>query len=219
MSNHSESSGDVEDNGRVELEPVPEDSAVADQASNTLSEPNENSSEDPGNDQNTESETEDTSVSSVEQLQQALQEAQEKSSEHWDLYTRSVAELENVKRRAEKDVQSAHKFALEKFSQDLLAVKDSLELGLSTEDADADKLREGTDLTLKMLSQVLEKFNIVEINPVGESFDPNHHQAMTMQSSNEYEPNTVIAVMQKGYLLNDRLLRPAMVIVSKVADA
>jgi len=135
------------------------------------------------------------------------------------LYTRSVAELENVKRRAEKDVQSAHKFALEKFSQDLLAVKDSLELGLSTEDADADKLREGTDLTLKMLSQVLEKFNIVEINPVGESFDPNHHQAMTMQSSNEYEPNTVIAVMQKGYLLNDRLLRPAMVIVSKVADA
>jgi len=219
MSNHSESSGDVEDNGRVELEPVPEDSAVADQASNTLSEPNENSSEDPGNDQNTESETEDTSVSSVEQLQQALQEAQEKSSKHWDLYTRSVAELENVKRRAEKDVQSAHKFALEKFSQDLLAVKDSLELGLSTEDADADKLREGTDLTLKMLSQVLEKFNIVEINPVGESFDPNHHQAMTMQSSNEYEPNTVIAVMQKGYLLNDRLLRPAMVIVSKVADA
>jgi len=219
MSNHSESSGDVEDNGRVELEPVPEDSAVADQASNTLSEPNENSSEDPSNDQNTESETEDTSVSSVEQLQQALQEAQEKSSEHWDLYTRSVAELENVKRRAEKDVQSAHKFALEKFSQDLLAVKDSLELGLSTEDADADKLREGTDLTLKMLSQVLEKFNIVEINPVGESFDPNHHQAMTMQSSNEYEPNTVIAVMQKGYLLNDRLLRPAMVIVSKVADA
>jgi molecular chaperone GrpE len=198
---------------------VPEDSAVADQASNTLSEPNENSSEDPGNDQNTESETEDTSVSSVEQLQQALQEAQEKSSEHWDLYTRSVAELENVKRRAEKDVQSAHKFALEKFSQDLLAVKDSLELGLSTEDADADKLREGTDLTLKMLSQVLEKFNIVEINPVGESFDPNHHQAMTMQPSNEYEPNTVIAVMQKGYLLNDRLLRPAMVIVSKVADA
>jgi len=219
MSNHSESSGDVEDNGRVELEPVPEDSAVADQASNTLSEPNENSSEDPGNDQNTESETEDTSVSSVEQLQQALQEAQEKSSEHWDLYTRSVAELENVKRRAEKDVQSAHKFALEKFSQDLLAVKDSLELGLSTEDADADKLREGTDLTLKMLSQVLEKFNIVEINPVGESFDPNHHQAMSMQPSNEYEPNTVIAVMQKGYLLNDRLLRPAMVIVSKVADA
>jgi len=219
MSNHSESSGDVEDNGRVELEPVPEDSAVADQASNTLSEPNENSSEDPSNDQNTESETEDTSVSSVEQLQQALQEAQEKSSEHWDLYTRSVAELENVKRRAEKDVQSAHKFALEKFSQDLLAVKDSLELGLSTEDADADKLREGTDLTLKMLSQVLEKFNIVEINPVGESFDPNHHQAMSMQPSNEYEPNTVIAVMQKGYLLNDRLLRPAMVIVSKVADA
>jgi molecular chaperone GrpE len=130
-----------------------------------------------------------------------------------------VAELENVKRRAEKDVQSAHKFALEKFGNDLLAVKDSLELGLSVEDADAEKLREGTDLTLKMLTQVLVKFNIIEVNPVGESFDPNHHQAITMQPSAEHEPNTVISVMQKGYLLNDRLLRPAMVIVSKAVDA
>lgn len=222
MSNHSESSGDVEDNGNVELEPVPEGSMVADQAAEGSSETNENASdesiEQQATSQNADSESDDTSAYSVEQLQQALQEAQEKSSAHWDLYTRSVAELENVKRRAEKDVQSAHKFALEKFSQDLLAVKDSLELGLSIEDADADKLREGTDLTLKMLSQVLEKFNIVEINPVGESFDPNHHQAMTMQPSNEHEPNTVISVMQKGYLLNDRLLRPAMVIVSKAAD-
>jgi len=155
---------------------------------------------------------------SVEQLQQALQEASEKSTANWELYTRSVAELENVKRRAEKDVQSAHKFALEKFGNDLLAVKDSLELGLSVEDADAEKLREGTDLTLKMLTQVLVKFNIIEVNPVGESFDPNHHQAITMQPSAEHEPNTVISVMQKGYLLNDRLLRPAMVIVSKAVD-
>ena len=98
------------------------------------------------------------------------------------------------------------------------AVKDDRLVFRNCDIRDADKLREGTDLTLKMLSQVLEKFNIVEINPVGESFDPNHHQAMTMQPSNEHEPNTVISVMQKGYLLNDRLLRPAMVIVSKAAD-
>ena len=213
MSNHSESTGDVEDNDNIELEPVPEDSTVTDQASNQTSDQHIEQ------DQNTESASDNNAELSVEQLQQALQEALEKSTANWELYARSVAELENVKRRAEKDVQSAHKFALEKFGNDLLAVKDSLELGLSVEDADAEKLREGTDLTLKMLTQVLVKFNIIEVNPVGESFDPNHHQAITMQPSAEHEPNTVISVMQKGYLLNDRLLRPAMVIVSKAVDA
>jgi molecular chaperone GrpE len=213
MSNHSESTGDVEDNDNMELEPVPEDSTVTDQASNQTSDQHIEQ------DQNTESASDNDAELSVEQLQQALQEALEKSTANWELYARSVAELENVKRRAEKDVQSAHKFALEKFGNDLLAVKDSLELGLSVEDADAEKLREGTDLTLKMLTQVLVKFNIIEVNPVGESFDPNHHQAITMQPSAEHEPNTVISVMQKGYLLNDRLLRPAMVIVSKAVDA
>ena len=213
MSNHSESTGDVEDNDNIELEPVPEDSTVTDQASNQTSDQHIEQ------DQNTESASDNDAELSVEQLQQALQEALEKSTANWELYARSVAELENVKRRAEKDVQSAHKFALEKFGNDLLAVKDSLELGLSVEDADAEKLREGTDLTLKMLTQVLVKFNIIEVNPVGESFDPNHHQAITMQPSAEHEPNTVISVMQKGYLLNDRLLRPAMVIVSKAVDA
>lgn len=212
MSNHSESTGDVEDNDNIELEPVPEDSTVTDQASKQTSDQHTEQ------EQNTESAPDNDAELSVEQLQQALQEASEKSTANWELYTRSVAELENVKRRAEKDVQSAHKFALEKFGNDLLAVKDSLELGLSVEDADAEKLREGTDLTLKMLTQVLVKFNIIEVNPVGESFDPNHHQAITMQPSAEHEPNTVISVMQKGYLLNDRLLRPAMVIVSKAVD-
>jgi molecular chaperone GrpE len=212
MSNHSESTGDVEDNDNIELEPVPEDSTITDQASKQTSDQHTEQ------EQNTESASDNDAELSVEQLQQALQEASEKSTANWELYTRSVAELENVKRRAEKDVQSAHKFALEKFGNDLLAVKDSLELGLSVEDADAEKLREGTDLTLKMLTQVLVKFNIIEVNPVGESFDPNHHQAITMQPSAEHEPNTVISVMQKGYLLNDRLLRPAMVIVSKAVD-
>ena len=154
----------------------------------------------------------------VDDLKQALQEAIAKADANRDMHMRSLAELENVKRRAQKDVEHAHKFALEKFSIDLLTVKDSLELGLSVEDADVEKIREGTQLTLKMLTQVLDKFSIVELDPVGETFDPNHHQAMTMQPTSEHPPNTVISVMQKGYLLNDRLLRPAMVIVSKALD-
>ena len=147
--------------------------------------------------------------------EQALAEAQQKAEDNWQLYIRSQAEMENTKRRAEKNVENAHKFGLEKFGLELLAVRDSLELGLSVENTDAAKLKEGTELTLKMLTQVLEKFSIMEVNPVGETFDPNLHQAVSMQESAEHKPNTVIAVMQKGYLLNDRLLRPAMVMVSK----
>ena len=152
---------------------------------------------------------------SVEDLQQALNEAQTRAQDNRDLYMRSQAELENARRRAEKNIENAHKYALEKFAIELLGVKDSLELGLSTEDADAQKLKEGTDLTLKMLVQVMEKFAIHAVDPLGEVFDPNLHQAMSMQESSEHKPNTVIAVMQKGYTLNDRLLRPAMVMVSK----
>ncbi|MDW3095113.1 MAG: nucleotide exchange factor GrpE [Gammaproteobacteria bacterium] len=148
-------------------------------------------------------------------IEQALVEAQNKAEENWQLYMRSQAELENTKRRADRNVENAHKFGLEKFGMELLSVKDSLELGLSVEDSDAAKLKEGTNLTLKMLTQVMEKFSIMEVNPVGEAFDPNLHQAMSMQESAEHQPNTVIAVMQKGYVLNDRLLRPAMVMVSK----
>ena len=152
---------------------------------------------------------------SVEDLQLALNEAQTKAQDNWDLYMRSQAELENARRRAEKNIENAHRYALEKFTIELLGVKDSLELGLGTEDADAQKLKEGTELTLKMLVQVMEKFAIHAVDPLGEAFDPNLHQAMSMQESSEHKPNTVIAVMQKGYTLNDRLLRPAMVMVSK----
>lgn len=148
-------------------------------------------------------------------LQQQLEAALKKAEDNYDLYMRSKAELENTKRRADKNVENAHKFALEKFSLELLAVKDSLELGLSADDSDASKLKEGTELTLKMLTQVLEKFSIYAVDPLGETFDPNLHQAMSMQESPDHEPNTVMAVMQKGYILNDRLLRPAMVMVAK----
>jgi molecular chaperone GrpE len=157
-------------------------------------------------------------ATSSEETESELSAALAKAEANWELYLRSQAEIENLRRRAQKDLENAHKFAMEKFASELLGVKDSLELGLSVEDADAEKLREGTELTLKMLTQVMEKFNIKTVDPLGENFDPNLHQAMTMQETNEHAPNTVIAVMQKGYLLNDRLMRPAMVVVAKQAE-
>lgn len=159
---------------------------------------------------------------SVEQLQQKLAEAEQKASDNWDQLLRTRAEMDNLRRRTQKDLENAHKFALEKFVNELLAVKDSLEMGLDAaqqEGASIDSLKEGTELTLNMLKQVFEKFNVVELNPQGEKFNPEHHQAMSMQEMPDTEPNTVIMVMQKGYLLNDRLVRPAMVAVSKAPSA
>jgi len=147
-----------------------------------------------------------------------LEDARAKADEHWEQCLRLQAEMENTRRRAERDVEHAHKFGLEKFALELLPVKDSLELGLQaaeSDDANVEKLREGTALTLKMFATALEKFGIQEVDPLGEPFNPELHQAMTMQESREQPPNTVTAVMQKGYLLNDRLLRPAMVMVAK----
>ena len=153
----------------------------------------------------------------IDGLKQALDEARVQSQEHWNKLLRAQAEVENLRKRNQRDLENAHKYAIEKFAGALLPVKDSLELGLdhSSEKADAKKLHEGMELTLKMLSQVMEKFNIEEINPQGETFDPERHQAMSTQENAELAPNTVITVMQKGYVLNDRLLRPAMVIVSR----
>ena len=128
------------------------------------------------------------------------------------LYAR--AESENVRRRAMEDIDKARKFALEKFSGELLAVKDSLEAALGVEKATLESYRDGVELTLKQLVSVFEKFHISEINPLGEKFDPNHHQAISMLES-DAEPNTVINVLQKGYLLNERVLRPALVMVAK----
>jgi len=154
----------------------------------------------------------------IEQLGQQLAEASRKAEENWDRFVRAQAELENLKRRADKDLQNAHKFALEKFGKDLLIVVDSLELGLQAatgESNDAQKLREGTELTMKQLLTVLEKFQIRGIDPVGEKFNPELHQAMAMQPTDTAEPNTIVKVFQKGYLLHDRLLRPAMVVVAQ----
>lgn len=128
------------------------------------------------------------------------------------LYTK--AEGENIRRRAMEDIDKARKFALEKFSNELLAVKDSLDAALAITTSDVESYKNGVELTAKQLSSVFEKFNIAEINPVGEKFDPNQHQAISMLE-NSGEPNTVINVLQKGYTLNERVLRPALVMVAK----
>lgn len=153
----------------------------------------------------------------VKELHLALEDARSKANEHWNQVLRLQAELENGRRRAERDVENAHKYALDRFAQDLLPVRDSLELALAAigPDSALDQLREGTELTLKMLTQAMEKYGIKEVNPVGQPFNPDLHQAMSMQESSEAAPNSVLAVMQKGYTLNDRLVRPALVVVAK----
>lgn len=155
--------------------------------------------------------------SPIEQLAGQLAEVSRKAEENWDKFVRTQAELENLKRRTEKDLQNAHKFALEKFARELLTVADSLELGLQAagDSAEVEKLREGMELTLKQLLSTLEKFNVRAIDPEGEKFNPELHQAMAMQPTDAAEPNTVIKVFQKGYLLNERLLRPAMVVIAQ----
>jgi len=161
---------------------------------------------------------EDLSEATAEELLKKLEEANARAEEHLDRLLRTQAELENQRKRAERDIENAHKYALEKFVNELLAVKDSLELGIQAAKGDAvdvEKILEGTELTDKMLTQVLQKFGVEEINPLGEKFDPERHQAMSMQPSEEYPANTVMQVVQKGYTLNGRLVRPAMVIVSQ----
>ena len=149
---------------------------------------------------------------------EALAEARREAQEHLDRALRAQAELENVRRRAERDLAQAHKFALERFVSELLPVKDSLELGLAAsaeEGATTAGIAEGVELTLRMFEQAMEKFGVESIDPAGDPFNPEYHQAMTMQESDGAEPGTVLTVVQKGYLLNERLVRPAMVIVAK----
>jgi len=154
----------------------------------------------------------------ADSLEAQLEIAQAKATENWDHYLRAKAEMDNLRRRNSKDLEKAHKYGIEKFVTELLPVLDSMVMGLATEDASAESLREGMILTMNMLEKMMEKLGIEEIDPMNEKFDPAKHQAMTMQPNADVEPNTVIAVMQKGYALNDRLIRPAMVMVSKAVD-
>ena len=143
-----------------------------------------------------------------------LADLQAKADENWERYLRAAAETENVRKRAARDIENAHKFALERFGKELLGVKDTLEMGLAAEGASVESLIEGSEATLKLLGSVLERFGIAEIDPEGEPFDPEFHEAISMQPSEKVEPNSVVTVVQKGYTLNGRLLRPAMVIVA-----
>ena len=155
---------------------------------------------------------------SADSLEAQLEDAQAKATENWESYLRAKAEMDNLRRRNTRDVESAHKYGIEKFVTELLPVLDSMAMGLATEDASAESLREGMEMTMNMLEKMLEKLSIEEIDPLNEKFDADKHQAMTMQPNADVEPNTVIAVMQKGYALNGRLIRPAMVMVSKAVE-
>jgi molecular chaperone GrpE len=155
-------------------------------------------------------------ASKLEQLQQAVTAAEAQAQAARDQALRALAELENVRKRAQRDVENAHRFALEKFAQELLPVKDSLDLAIeSAGRADAAALVEGQAATQRLLIKALERGGIVEINPVGEPFDANVHEAIAAQPSETAEPNSVLAVVQRGYTLNGRLLRAARVIVAR----
>jgi len=147
----------------------------------------------------------------------ALKEAEDEAARLKDAWLRAKAETENVRKQAQNDLAKAHKYAIERFAQDLLTVKDALELSLATPNATTEALKDGVELTLKNLSAAFDRARITEINPAGEKYDPHRHQAMTMIESAE-PPGTVVQVFQKGYLLNDRVLRPALVAVAKAKD-
>ncbi len=163
----------------------------------------------------------ETQEINIEFLQQELEQAQQQASANLDKALRVQAEMENLKKRIQKDLDDERKYGLAKFAKELLNVIDSLELGLRAVAGDSPevaKLREGSELTVKQFEAVFAKFNIEAIDPTGQLFNPELHQAMTTQPSSSVEPNTVLAVFQKGYIINGRLLRPALVVVSKSED-
>jgi len=150
-------------------------------------------------------------------VEEQLRKAELAAREHQEAWLRAKAEADNIRKRAQADIASAHKFALENFAAELLPVKDSLEAALAAENATTDSMRSGVQLTLKQLAAALERFNVTEVNPVGQKFDPHRHQAISTQES-DAEPNTVVKVLQKGYLLHERVVRPALVIVAKPVE-
>ena len=151
-------------------------------------------------------------------LEERLQQAERNAQEHLDSWLRAKAEMENLRKRAQADIASAHKYGVENLAGALLPVRDSLEAALAVENITLDSLKSGVELTLKQLNGVFEKASLKEINPLNDKFDPHRHQAMNMVED-PGEPNRVVAVMQKGYLLHDRVVRPALVTISKAKDA
>jgi molecular chaperone GrpE len=177
---------------------------------------NERDRHDPGAEQTTVLPETASQLVEMERLQQSLAESEERAKSHWEQYLRAVAELDNVRKRAQKDIESASRYGVEKLAAELLPVRDSLALAVqSGAKADAASLKAGQEATLQLLSKALSKFGISEIDPLGEPFDPGRHEAMLAQESATAEPNSVLQVIQPGYELNGRLLRPARVIVAK----
>ncbi|MHB1187929.1 nucleotide exchange factor GrpE [Thiobacillus sp.] len=150
-------------------------------------------------------------------LEALLKAAELQAAEHHDAWLRAKAETENMRRRAAEDVDKARKFAVENFASELLAVKDSLEAALAAESPSMENFKDGVELTLKQLTAAFGKFNLVDIDPLGEKFDPHQHQAIQVIESDQ-PANTVVSVLQKGYRLNERTLRPALVMVAKGKD-
>ncbi|BAL25391.1 nucleotide exchange factor GrpE [Azoarcus sp. KH32C] len=159
-----------------------------------------------------------TQPDTMPSIEETLRQAELKATEHYDAWLRAKAEGENIRRRAQEDIAKASKFAAEKFANAMLPVKDSLEAALAVENQTLESLRAGVDLTLKQLTSAFQAAGVADENPVGSRFDPNRHQAIGMEEA-DVEPNTVIKVLQKGYMLNERVLRPAMVVVSKAKSA
>lgn len=160
----------------------------------------------------------DALTQEINELKQRLADAESKAAEHRDAMLRAKAESDNVRRRSERDVENAHKFALERFAQELLPVIDSVEMGMQAaqaNDVSVESIRQGSELILKKFEAVLGKFNLNVVNPLDQPFNPELHQAVSMVPGNGKAPNTVISVLQKGYTLNDRLIRPAMVVVAQ----
>jgi molecular chaperone GrpE len=151
-------------------------------------------------------------------LEELLKAAELQAAEHHDAWLRAKAETENMRRRAAEDVDKARKFAVENFASELLAVKDSLEAALVAESPSVENMKDGVELTLKQLTAAFAKFNLVDIDPLGEKFDPHQHQAIQVVESDQ-PASTVVTVLQKGYRLNERTLRPALVMVAKGKDA
>ena len=165
----------------------------------------------------TDEDTDENTDENEEALTVELEAAKSKAEENWERYLRAAAEIENVRKRAARDVEHARKFALESFARDLLDVRDSLEMGLEaaeSADADAIAIAEGSAATLRLLSTTFERYGVVLIDPEGEPFDPELHEAMSMVPAPDAEPGSVVKVIQKGYTLNGRLLRPARVLVA-----
>jgi molecular chaperone GrpE len=170
--------------------------------------------EQPGAPETPQQTPESPAAETMPSLEVLLKRAELAAQEHHDAWLRAKAEADNIRKRAQTEIASAHKFAVEGFATEILAVKDSLEAAIAVENASVESMKSGVELTLKQLRSVFEKFSLAEIDPAGQKFDPHRHQAISVVEC-DAEPNTVVQVLQKGCLLHDRVIRPALVTVAK----